>query len=129
MVRRWQATNISIILTSHSMLAALSWTLAGFTDNYIVAEQVTSSFATADALTLGSGVKPVMGHSSTSYGASSDETFDASTNGSLIILTTNSFVARIFSRESLGIRGDNWNETLIRGGLWLIYINMSIGVS
>ncbi len=44
----------------------------------------------------------------------------ASTKGSLIMLTVNSFVALIFSLVSFGFRGLRENETLRRGGLWEI---------
>lgn len=58
-----------------------------------------------------------MSHSSTLAGASIDVLFAASMNGSLIILTVNSFVASMFSWVSFGLRGDKEKEMLNKGGL------------
>jgi len=62
-------------------------------------------------------VRPLTSHSSISAGASTAATFAASINGSLIMLTVNSFVARMFSLVSLGFRGDKEKEILNNGGL------------
>ena len=63
--------------------------------------------------TLGSLVRPEIGHSLMFAGASMDVTFAFSIKGSLMMFTTNSFVSLIFSRVSL------WpaeNDTVHIGG-------------
>lgn len=50
-----------------------------------------------------------------------EQTFAASTNGSLIMLTVNSLVPRMFSRLSFGLPGERLKDTLRRGGLCEIY--------
>lgn len=72
-------------------------------------------------LTLGSIVKPATIHSSTSAGASNAVELAASMKCSLMILTVNSLVANMFSRVSLGRRGDKLKETLSNGGLCETY--------
>lgn len=47
------------------------------------------------------------------------------TYGSLMILTTNSFVASMFSRVSFGFRGESVNETEMSGGSCEIYMAVS----
>lgn len=75
------------------------------------------NFIVDSRLTLRAIVKPLISHSFTSAGASTDVTFAASTNGSLMMLTVNSFVECMFSLLSLGLEGDKEKETLRRGGL------------
>jgi hypothetical protein len=67
--------------------------------------------------TLEALVRPLTSHSSISAGASTAAIFAASMNGSLIMLTVNSFVASMFSLVSLGFRGDKEKEMLNNGGL------------
>ena len=71
--------------------------------------------------TLGSLVNPLPIHSSTSSGASMDVKLAFVTNGSDMILTVNSFVARMFSLVSFSLCRGWRKETLIRGGLWETY--------
>ena len=54
-------------------------------------------------------------------GASIAQEFAASTNVSLMMLTVNSFVSRIFSRVSLGRRLLRSNDMLSMGGLCEIF--------
>ena len=67
-------------------------------------------------LTLGSGVRPARSHSSTSGGAFIEVALAASTNGSLMMLTVNSLVAKMFSRLSFGFPGVREKETVNNGG-------------
>jgi hypothetical protein len=62
--------------------------------------------AKRNGLTLVDLVRPLMFHSSISAGASTDVTFAASINGSLMMLTVNCFVASIFSLVSLDFCGE-----------------------
>lgn len=77
-------------------------------------------------LTLGSFVSPLTNHSSTSAGASTEVELAASTKGSLMIFTVNSFVARMFSLVSLGFFGDSEKQTLNKGGLWETYTQITV---
>lgn len=52
-----------------------------------------------------------------SAGVSEDAAFAASMKDSLMILTVNSLVDNIFSRESFGRARDSWKEMLTKGGL------------
>lgn len=73
-------------------------------------------------LTLGSRVRPESGHSLMLAGRSSEVMFAFSTNGSLIMLTVNCFVALMFCVVSfwppLGVMAQ---ETEITGGKCVTY--------
>lgn len=68
--------------------------------------------------TLGSWVKPLTSHSLTSAGEFRAVALAALTNGSLMMLTVNSLVSKMFSRVSLGRLEGKLNEMLTKGGLW-----------
>jgi hypothetical protein len=67
-------------------------------------------------LTLGDIVSPLRTHSLMSAGASDEAALAASTKGSLMMLTVNSLVAKMFSRVSFGRAGDNLKDMLTSGG-------------
>ena len=108
---------VNIVFTSHSIPTALSCTRGGFTVVCTWRLGITQdSQDHSEGHTLSSGVSPLTIHSLMCSGASIAHAFAASTNGSLMILTVNSFVALIFSLVSFGFRGLSKSETLKRGG-------------
>lgn len=104
------------MFTSHSKPMALSLTHGGLTSIYVRVSIAVYTYANAtwpaaaaaakrNGLTLVDLVRPLTFHSSISAGASTDVTFAASINGSLMMLTVNCFVASIFSLVSLDFCG------------------------
>lgn len=106
--------------TSHSMENALSLTLAGFTWSYIYRSRKNGgAILTTPILTLGSFVRPLIGHSLTSGGVSIEQTFAFATHASLMMLTVNCLVALIFREVSLFVKpllGWLLTETETTGG-------------
>lgn len=68
-------------------------------------------------LTLLSFVNPLIIHSSTSAGASTDAELAGPTIVSETKLMVNCFVARMLSRVSFGLLGDRLKDKLTKGGL------------